>query len=76
MADGLAAGIASIAALTLLVVAVQDKQAVTILLTVALTGANTLGFLPHNSTRPRSSWATPVRCSSATRWRPYPCKGR
>ena len=28
-------------------VAVQDKQAVTILLTVALTGA-TLGFLPHN----------------------------
>ncbi|MGE5560182.1 MAG: glycosyltransferase family 4 protein [Chloroflexota bacterium] len=45
--DGLAAGISSIAAITLLVVAIGQGQVPIIILTLILTGS-TLGFLPYN----------------------------
>ncbi|MDP2872875.1 MAG: MraY family glycosyltransferase [Bacillota bacterium] len=45
--DGLAAGISSIVALTLLVACHQAGQAHTVILTAALAGS-ALGFLPHN----------------------------
>ncbi len=45
--DGLAAGISTIASVTLLMVAMQQHQAGTVLLTASLAGA-TLGFLPYN----------------------------
>jgi len=45
--DGLAAGISTIAALTLLVVSFQQSQAVAILLSAALAGA-AIGFLRYN----------------------------
>jgi UDP-GlcNAc:undecaprenyl-phosphate/decaprenyl-phosphate GlcNAc-1-phosphate transferase len=45
--DGLAAGISSIAALTLLLVAMQQQQSSAVLLTAALAGAS-IGFLRYN----------------------------
>lgn len=45
--DGLAAGISSIASITLLVVAIGQGQVPTIVLTLILAGS-TLGFLPYN----------------------------
>ena len=45
--DGLAAGVSSIAALTLLFVALQEGQTTVVFLSAALAGA-TLGFLPFN----------------------------
>lgn len=45
--DGLAAGVTTIAAITLLVVALQEGQESIALLTAALAGS-TLGFLPYN----------------------------
>jgi UDP-GlcNAc:undecaprenyl-phosphate GlcNAc-1-phosphate transferase len=45
--DGLAAGVATIASVTLLLVALREGQPYVVLVTAALAGA-ALGFLPHN----------------------------
>ncbi|NLP18117.1 MAG: undecaprenyl/decaprenyl-phosphate alpha-N-acetylglucosaminyl 1-phosphate transferase [Firmicutes bacterium] len=45
--DGLAAGVTSIASITLLLVALQEGQGSIVVLTAALAGS-TLGFLPYN----------------------------
>ena len=57
-ADGLAAGVCTIAAATFAVIALSlDRDDAGVL--AALTAGAAVGFLWHNFHRPRSSWATP-----------------
>ena len=72
--DGLADGVSTIGAFTMLVIALLMGDLEIAVITAALVGA-CVGFLPFNRNPPRSSWGTPAPPSWALCWGPCRSSG-